>query len=216
MSKSEELWVHCNICKTPGSHLPASSSLNITSCGKLVCDPCRPRLQNVHCAACKEPCRTKVLDSKAPANILNMFKGVSKQLSSLHKILSWQESQKQSIKENRELEVRRMEEKAKQEEVELAKLEKQLEEKRVEVKSLETKKVQLKSQISSRLGLSGPVRSSKKVSFEVDGKSGKPLKPKVEVSSPVRKSSGKGSSNSQGPLSSARNYSRHFPPASSS
>ena len=66
-----------------------------------------------------------------------MFKGVSEQLSSLHKILSWQEGQKQSIKENRELEVRRMEEKAKQEEVELAKLEKQLEEKRVEAK-LET------------------------------------------------------------------------------
>ena len=83
-----------------------------------------------------------------------------------------------------------MEEKAKQEEVELAKVEKQLEEKRVEVKSLETKKVQLKSQISSRLGLSGPVSSSKKVSLEVDGKSGKPLKPKVEVSSPVPKSSG--------------------------
>ena len=148
------------------------------------------RLQNVHCAACKEPCRTKVLDSKAPADILKMFKGGSEQLSSLHKILSWQEGQKQSIKENRELEVRRMEEKAKQEEVELAKLEKQLEEKRVEVKSLETEKVQLKSQIFSRLGLSGPVRSSKKVSFEVDGKSGKPLKPKVEVSSPVPKSSG--------------------------
>ena len=139
-----------------------------------------------------------------------MFKGVSEQLSSLHKILSWQEGQKQSIKENRELEVRRMEEKAKQEEVELAKLEKQLEEKRVEVKSLVTKKVQLKSQISSRLGLSGPVRSSKKVSFEVDGKSGKPLKPKVEVSSPVRKFSGKGSSNSQGPLSSARCFLNHI------
>ena len=42
MSKSTGLWVHCSICKTLASQL-ASNSLNITSCGRMVCDSCRPR-----------------------------------------------------------------------------------------------------------------------------------------------------------------------------
>ena len=76
------------------------------------------------------------------------------------------------IKEHQELEVQRLEEKAKQQQDELAKLEEHLEEKRVQVKSLENVEVQLKSQLSS-LGLGGAVRSSKKCSsmeFEGDGK----------------------------------------------
>ena len=128
-------------------------------------------MQNLQCAVCKGPCPTKVLNSKAPASLLKMFKGVSGQLNSLHKILSWQESQKQSIKENQELEVRRLEEKAKQQQVELAKLEEHLEEKRVQVRSLETVEDELKSLLSS-MGLGGAGRSLKKVSsveFERDG-----------------------------------------------
>lgn len=177
----------------------------------------------MHCAVCKGPCPTKVLNSKAPARVLNMFQGVSGQLKSLDKILTWQESQKQVIKEHQELEVQRLEEKAKQQQNELAILEEQLEKKRAQVESLEKVEVQLKSQLSS-LSLGAAVRSAKKGSsmdFERDGKCDKP---KVEVSS-----SRKGGSPGQGPqgLSSSRcflytlifcsfyqirNNNHHYPP----
>ena len=163
----------------------------------------------MHCAVCKGPCPTKVLNSKAPSSVLNMFKGASGQLKSLNKILSWQESQKQSVKENQELLVQRLEEKAKQQEAELAKLEGQLEEKRVEVKSLEQAEVQLKSKLSS-LGFGGPVRSLKKGSSMEIERGGKCGKPKDQVSSPARKSSEKGGSDGQGPLSSARSFLNHM------
>jgi len=161
------------------------------------------------------------------------------------------------------MEVEGLEEKVKLQQDELDELERHLEEKRLQVKSLENVEVQLKSQLSS-LGLSGAVsswkeeltldrRSSKSdlissMEFEREGKYSKS---KVEVSSrqlqstPASKSSGKGGSHGQGPLSSAfykgmatsgpstnmskndfitgfgdfaRNNSRgrHFPPANSS
>jgi len=161
------------------------------------------------------------------------------------------------------MEVQRLEEKAKQQQDELDELEQHLEEKRMQVKSLENVEVQLKSQLSS-LGLSGAV-SSWKEEVTLDRRSSKSdpnssmesertekyPKSKVEVSSrqlqstPVCKSSGRGGSHGQGPLSSAfykgmatsgpstnlskndsitrfgdfaRNNSRglHFPPANSS
>ena len=154
------------------------------------------RLQSMHCAACKGPCPTIPLNSKAPATVLKMFKDASGQFKSLTRTLSWQESQKQSIKEHQEMEVKRLEEKAKQQQDELDELEQHLEEKRVQVKSLENVEVQLKSQLSSLASMK----------FERDGKC---PKPKVEVpschlqSTPVHKSLGKGSSHGQGPLSSA-------------
>ena len=150
----------------------------------------------MHCAACKGPCPTIPLNSKAPATVLKMFKDASGQFKSLTRTLSWQESQKQSIKEHQEMEVKRLEEKAKQQQDELDELEQHLEEKRVQVKSLENVEVQLKSQLSSLASMK----------FERDGKC---PKPKVEVpschlqSTPVHKSLGKGSSHGQGPLSSA-------------
>jgi len=167
----------------------------------------------MQCAVCKGPCPTTPLTGKAPAKVLDMFKGASGQLKSLNKILSWQESQKQSIKKHQEFEVQRLEEKAKQQQDELAKLEEHLEEKRIQVKILEEVEAQLKSQIASQ-GLGGGVSSCKKEATldrrssksERDGKCGKP---KMEVSSrqlqstPAQKSAWKGGSHGQGPLSSA-------------
>jgi len=173
-------------------------------------------MQNLQCAVCKGPCPTTPLTGKAPANVLDMFKGASVQLKSLNKILSWQESQKQSIKEYQELEVQRLEEKAKKQQDALVKLEGRLEEKRVQVKNLEKEEAELKSQIS--MCLSGAVsgcekdrRSSKhdhnsSVEFVRDGKCSKP---KTEDSSrqlqstKAEKLSGRGGSHGQGPLSSA-------------
>ena len=112
-------------------------------------------------------------------------------------MLSWQESQKQSIMKHQELEVQKLEEKARQQEGELARLEQHLAEKRVQVENLEKMEVKFKSQISS-LGQGKAVGSLKKDSskeFERD------VVPNVEVSSP--KPSWKGSSHGQGPLSSA-------------
>ena len=98
----------------------------------------------------------------------------------------WQESQKQSIMQHQELEVQKLEEKARQQEGELARLEQHLAEKRTQVKDLEKMEVRFKSQISS-LGQGKAVSSLKK-------DSSKELVP--NVSSP--KPSWKGSSHGQG------------------
>ena len=100
--------------------------------------------------------------------------------------------------QHQELEVQKLEEKARQQEGELARLEQHLAEKRTQVRDLEKMEVRFKSQISS-LGQVKAVSSLKKDSskeFERD------VVPNVEVSSP-KPSSWQGSSHGESPLSSA-------------
>ena len=55
--------------------------LHITSCGRVVCHSCIPSLGAFNCPTCRGPCtRTIPLNSKAPPNVLNLFKDVSGQL----------------------------------------------------------------------------------------------------------------------------------------
>jgi len=151
MSKSSGLWVHCGVCKTLGSHLQfTSASLNITSCGKVICSSCLPtRPQTNDCAVCQGSCSMMSLNSKAPANVLNMFKDASTQLKTLTKSLRWQEDQKQRIKKHQEAEVRRLEAEVEQQQEELAKVERQVEERRVQLRMQEKLESQLKYRLSS-------------------------------------------------------------------
>ena len=151
MSKSSGLWVHCGVCKTLGSHLQfTSASLNITSCGKVICSSCLPtRPQTNDCAVCQGSCSMIPLNSKAPAIVLNMFKDASTQLKTLTKSLRWQEDQKQRIKKHQEAEVRRLEAEVEQQQEELAKVERQVEERRVQLRMQEKLESQLKYRLSS-------------------------------------------------------------------
>jgi len=148
MSHSAGLWVHCSVCKTLGSQVPPGS-LNITSCGKVICSSCLPpRPQTTDCAVCQGSCSMVSLNSKAPANVLNIFKDASTQLKTLNKSLRWQEDQKQGIKKHQELEVRRLEAEVKQQQEELAKMEREVEERRVQLRMREKVESQLKYRLS--------------------------------------------------------------------
>merc|ERR1719209_2124892 len=149
MSKSAGLWVHCVVCKNLYSQVKPAS-LNITSCGKVICSSCLPlRPQTNDCAVCPGSCSMVSLNSKSPASVLNIFKDASTQLKTLNKSLRWQEDQKQGIKKHQELEVRRLEAEVKQQQEELAKVEREVEERRVQLRMREKVESQLKHRLSS-------------------------------------------------------------------
>jgi len=79
MVSSAHTWVHCSQCMSLGSG--STSRLHITSCGRVVCHSYTPSLGAVNCPTCRGPCtKTIPLDSKAPPNVLNLYKDVSGQL----------------------------------------------------------------------------------------------------------------------------------------
>ena len=117
---SAGVWAHCVICKTLARELNGVSLL-ITSCGRLLCRSCCPRLgtfsgnkilgknfedkfarsRDTSCRTCVGGCNTVEMNGKAPSNIQNLFKDVSSQMKFIVKTLDWQDAQKKSIVEHK-------------------------------------------------------------------------------------------------------------------
>ena len=88
-------WLHCNMCMTI-----TSANLVVTSCGKVICSTCKPRLSTLTCRQCQGPCTRSVpLSDKAPKEVLNLFTDISEQLKAVFKNYNFQESQKRSLLE---------------------------------------------------------------------------------------------------------------------
>ena len=82
----------------------------MTSCGKTVCDKCKPRLAEISCAKCKGPCtRTVEINDKAPEEVRSLFSDPAIKLKSVFKCIGFQDSQKMAILENERREVARLE-----------------------------------------------------------------------------------------------------------
>ena len=91
-------WIHCNMCMNI-----TSSQLVVTSCGKVICSTCKPRLATSSCRQCQGPCtRTVPLTDKAPKEVLNLFTDISEQLKAVFKNYNFQENQKRSLLEYKE------------------------------------------------------------------------------------------------------------------
>ena len=77
-----------------------SANLVVTSCGKVICSTCKPRLSTLTCRQCRGPCSRSVpLSDKAPKEVLNLFTDISEQLKAVFKNYNFQESQKRSLLE---------------------------------------------------------------------------------------------------------------------
>ena len=77
-----------------------SSQLLVTSCGKVICSTCKPRLATSSCRQCQGPCtRTVPLTVKDPKEVLNFFTDISEQLKAVFKNYNFQENQKRSLLE---------------------------------------------------------------------------------------------------------------------
>ena len=86
-------WVHCNMCMTI-----TTVRLVVTSCGKVICSSCKPRLSTITCRQCQGPCtRTVPLSEKAPKEVLNLFTDISEQLKAVFKNYNFQENQKKAL-----------------------------------------------------------------------------------------------------------------------
>ena len=97
-------WIHCNMCMTI-----TSAQLVVTSCGKVICSTCKPRLSSITCRQCQGPCtRTVSLTDKAPKEVLNLFTDISEQLKAVFKNYNFQENQKRSLLEHIEKEYHQM------------------------------------------------------------------------------------------------------------
>ena len=78
----------------------------MTSCGKTVCDKCKPRLAEISCSKCKGPCtRTVEINDKAPEEVRSLFSDPVIKLKSVFKCIGFQDSQKRAILENERREV---------------------------------------------------------------------------------------------------------------
>ena len=86
-------WLHCNFCMKQ-----RCSGLVMTSCGKVVCNTCKPRLQTTQCTSCHGPCnRTVELNSKTPKEVTKLFTDLSSELKSVFKSIDFQANQKRQI-----------------------------------------------------------------------------------------------------------------------
>ena len=141
MSSSAGSWVHCNLCMRLGS-----SRLNMTSCGRVVCDSCCPKLRTVDCSSCRGPCsKTIALNRDAPTNIMNLFKDISDQMKSVFKPLAFQERQKQSIMDHKEKLCRKLQQEVQQNSVEIQKLDETLKKRKAQIGALEQKEASLRA-----------------------------------------------------------------------
>ena len=85
------------------------TQLVVTSCGKVVCSNCKPRLSTMTYRQCQGPCaRTVPLTNKAPKEVLNLFIDTFEQLKSVFKNYNFQETQKRSFLEYKERKVQQM------------------------------------------------------------------------------------------------------------
>merc|ERR1712142_605511 len=97
-------WIHCNLCMSI-----TTISLVVTSCGKVVCTSCKPKLGQTFCSVCRGPCtKTIPLDNGAPKEVLNLFTDINEQLKTVFKNFNFQESQKRSLLESKERKVAQM------------------------------------------------------------------------------------------------------------
>jgi len=82
----------------------------MTSCGKTVCDQCRPRLADISCKDCRGPC-TKIIEinAKAPEEVRSFFGDASSKLKSAFKCLNFQERQKKAILDSLRREIESLE-----------------------------------------------------------------------------------------------------------
>ena len=97
-------WIHCNLCMSI-----TTISLVVTSCGKVVCTSCKPKLGQTSCSVCRGPCtKTIPLDNGAPKEVLNLFTDINEQLKTVFKNFNFQESQKRSLLEFKERKVAQM------------------------------------------------------------------------------------------------------------
>merc|ERR1719352_1115004 len=109
----------------------------ITSCGRIICSACCPKLGHSFCESCAGSCNNIMpLSRKAPSKVLNLFKNASSQLKEAFKNVSWQEKQKQSILEHKRRTIEWLEKEEKYHELEIEGLEKELEVMREEVRLL--------------------------------------------------------------------------------
>ena len=82
----------------------------MTSCGKTVCDQCRPRLADISCNDCRGPCtKTIEVNAKAPEEVRSLFSDASSKLKSAFKCLNFQERQKRRVLENMRREIESLE-----------------------------------------------------------------------------------------------------------
>jgi len=88
-----------------------SNQLVVTSCGKVICSTCKPKLSTITCRQCQGPCtRTIPLNEKAPKEVLNLFTDISEQLKGVFKNYNFQENQKKALldfKEKRSLQIKK-------------------------------------------------------------------------------------------------------------
>jgi len=97
-------WIHCNLCMSI-----TTISLVVTSCGKVVCTRCKPKLGQTSCSVCRGPCtKTIPLDNGAPKEVLNLFTDINEQLKTVFKNFNFQESQKRSLLEFKDRKVAQM------------------------------------------------------------------------------------------------------------
>ena len=86
-------WLHCNLCMSQRCR-----GLLMTSCGKVVCSNCKPKLKSVKCKSCQGACnRTVQLNSKTPTEVTKLFTDVSSELKSVFKSVDFQNGQIRSI-----------------------------------------------------------------------------------------------------------------------
>jgi len=148
MSGGATYWLHCNLCM----HLASVANIRMcmTACGRVVCEGCCPRLRENDCRICRGRCQVVVLNSKAPQNVLNLFKDISGQLKSVFKNLAFQESQKQSILEYKErMFLKLRQEVGKQPEMEIARMQELLKKGQTQLYNLEQKEQSLRATLNS-------------------------------------------------------------------
>jgi hypothetical protein len=147
MSSSANSWVHCNLCMVLGTG--GNMRLYITSCGRVVCDSCCARLRETNCRTCRGPCSQVIpLNSRAPQNVLNLFKDVSDQLKTVFKNLAFQENQKQAFLDHKDKMIIKLRQEEKQQELEVARLHDLLGKRRLQLGDLEQKESFLRAALT--------------------------------------------------------------------
>ena len=121
----------------------------ITSCGRVVCDGCCARLRENNCRNCRGSCQVIPLSSKAPQNVLNLFKEISGQLKNVFKNLAFQENQKQSILDYKDRMIMKLGQEGKQQDLEIARLQELQRKRQVQLKDLEQKELSLRATLNS-------------------------------------------------------------------
>jgi len=85
-------WVHCNFCFiTPDRQ---EGKFRFSSCGRIICKRCVPKLSVNACKFCKGSCRTMELNDQVPKEVTSMFSDPMKKLKEIFKACNFQETNK--------------------------------------------------------------------------------------------------------------------------